>query len=64
MHPNEWWKTGLQPPVWLLIGQARKSTEVAPIGDGVIISETARQLLRGLPAKSPSKRIRSWFSHT
>jgi hypothetical protein len=51
MQQNEWWKTGLQPPVRLLIGEARKSTEVPPIGARGITSEAARQLLRGLGAK-------------
>jgi hypothetical protein len=53
MQPNEWWKTRLQPSVWLLIGEARKSTEVPPIGAKEITSEAARQLLRGPRAKSP-----------
>ena len=55
MQPNEWWKTGPQPPVWLLIGEARKSTEVPPIGTRGITSEAPRQLLRGMGAKSAIK---------
>ncbi len=52
MQANEGWKTGLQPSLRLLIREARKSAEVAPIGAGGITSEATRQLLRGLGAKS------------
>ena len=52
MQSNERWKTVLQPPLRLLIREAREPAEVAPIGAGGITSEAARQLLRGLGAES------------
>jgi hypothetical protein len=52
MQSYKGWQAISQPPVWLLIREARKSAEVAPIGAGRITFEAARQLLRGLGAKS------------
>src|SRR5712692_8339354 len=52
MQSNERCQSVREKPLRLLIREARKSAEVAPIGAGRITSEAARQLLSDLGAKS------------
>jgi hypothetical protein len=39
MQANEWWKTGLQPSLRLLIREACKAAQVSPIATTAVSSE-------------------------